>query len=52
MDGVTITKYVLENQDNNLMKTTKKPIYRKSLKKENRPYEDGNKEILKVKIYN
>ena len=50
MDGVTVTKYVLDNKENNLMKTTTKPIYREKPSSTNTPYLEGNLEIMKVNI--
>lgn len=52
MDGVTVTKYVLDNKENNLMKTTNKPIYREKPSSINQPYLEGNLEIMKVNIHN
>ena len=50
MDGITVTKYVLDDKENNLMKTQIKPIYREKPVSVNQPYLEGNLEIMKVNI--
>lgn len=53
MDGLTVTKYVLENPENNLMQTMKKDIYRSHPdKKDTVGFIEGAHEIQKEYVFN
>lgn len=48
MDGLTVTKFVMDNTDNNLLQTREKPLFRDEIKKNNIGFVEGQIEFQRV----